>query len=82
MSFNPRGLATAIGSFPHTDPSAACDLILKTVAELPVWPQLPNIKFLEQMEIQYSENMVGTVIDEKNQKMFFDKFTKSLLIRR
>lgn len=72
MLFDPCGLATAIGSFPHQDPAEACKLILNTISQIPTWPQLPNISFLEQMEIQYSENMVGIVIDNEKQRMYID----------
>ena len=64
MSFNPQGLATAIGSFPHTDPDAACDLVLKTIPEVPVWPQLPKIDLRELMDFQYCEGLPRIEIDE------------------
>jgi hypothetical protein len=72
MQFSPRGLATAIGSFPHQDPEAACELILKYIPQIPVWPQLPNASFLEQMEIQYSEGMPCVVVDKARKRIYFD----------
>ncbi|MBI5739938.1 MAG: methionine synthase [Nitrospirae bacterium] len=45
---------TGIGSLPHTDPAAACDIILNSV-DIPFWPQLPHRSFLELMVPQYSE---------------------------
>ncbi len=72
MAFEPRCLATAIGSMPHTDPSEACDLILNTIPEIPIWPQLPNISFRENMEIQYSEGFPCVVLDEEKQRMYFE----------
>ncbi len=72
MTFDPQCLATAIGSFPHADPGAACDLILRTLPEIPTWPQLPSIDFREGMEIQYSEGLPCTVLDEQKQRMYFD----------
>jgi hypothetical protein len=71
MAFEPRCLATAIGSMPHTDPSEACDLILNTIPEIPTWPQLPNVNFREEMEIQYSEGFPCVVLDEEKQRMYF-----------
>jgi hypothetical protein len=71
-TFNPRYLATAIGSFPHGDPAAACDLILKSIPEMPTWPQLPAIDFREGMEIQYSEGLPCVVIDEAAGRMHFE----------
>jgi methionine synthase II (cobalamin-independent) len=72
MSFNPRCLATAIGSFPHRDAASACDLILRTIPEIPTWPQLPAMDFREGMEIQYSEGIPCVVIDQTNRRMHFD----------
>jgi methionine synthase II (cobalamin-independent) len=65
-------MVTAVGSFPHKDPEEACEIILRSVPEIPVWPQLPNVDFREQMEIQYSEGMPRAVVDEASRKMYFD----------
>jgi len=35
------GVATGIGSLPHTDPRAAADLVLRCLPEMPAVPQLP-----------------------------------------
>ncbi len=72
MTFNPKCLATGIGSFPDLDAGKACDLILETLPEIPFWPQLSNIDFREQMEIQYSEGFPCVVLDEAKSKMIFD----------
>jgi hypothetical protein len=72
MAFNPQGLATAIGSMPHTDPSDACDIILNAIPEIPIWPQLPNANFREEMEIQYSEGIPCVVLDEEKKRMYFE----------
>lgn len=72
MSFKPYCLATAIGSFPHDKPSQACDLILENIPDIPLWPQLPNADFREEMEIQYCEGLPCVVIDEGSRRMFFD----------
>ncbi|MFA5373340.1 MAG: hypothetical protein WC354_04030, partial [Candidatus Omnitrophota bacterium] len=52
-----RGFATGIGSLPHKDPSAAVDLVLKCLPEIPFWPQLPKRSVKEGMVAQFSENM-------------------------
>jgi hypothetical protein len=57
MDFDPKGLATGIGSFPQTDPGIVSELILANLPEIPFWPQLPNTGFHEQMEIQYTEGL-------------------------
>ncbi len=72
MSFNPRFLATAIGSLPYTDPDQAVDLILTNLTEAPIWPQLPRLGINEQMEIQYSEGLPCVEIDRVKGRMFFD----------
>ena len=61
--FEPRGLATAIGSMPHHDPHQACSLVLKHLPEIPVWPQLPKRSFLENMYAQFSEGLPGVVVE-------------------
>ena len=72
MSLKPQCLATGIGSFPHKDVAEACDLIMETIPEIPIWPQLPNTNFREQMETQYSEAFPNVVIDDSKEKMYFD----------
>jgi len=72
MAFDPQGLATAIGSMPHTNPSDACDIILNAIPEIPIWPQLPNTNFREEMEIQYSEGFPCVVLDEEKKRMYFE----------
>ena len=70
MSFDPQCLATGIGSFPHTDVERACDLILETIPAIPIWPQLPNANYREQMEAQYSEAFPNVVFDDLKEKMY------------
>ena len=72
MDFEPKCLATGIGSFPHLDAASACELILKTTPEIPFWPQLPRADYREQMEIQYSEGMPCIVLDQAKERMYFD----------
>ena len=57
------GLATAIGSLPHTDPREACDLVLRYLPEIPIWPQLPRRSFRENMYAQFSEGFPGVVLE-------------------
>jgi len=72
MIFKPQCLATAVGSLPHKDPSTACDLVLNSIPEIPIWPQLPKTDFREEMEIQYSEGIPCVVLDEDKRRMYFD----------
>ncbi|HHT9153344.1 MAG TPA: hypothetical protein ACFYEM_07440, partial [Candidatus Hypogeohydataceae bacterium YC40] len=49
--------ATAIGSFPHLKVEEACNLVSRTLPELPCWPQLPKRAFEEEMCVQFAEGM-------------------------
>jgi len=75
MAFDASLAATAIGSFPHRSAAEACDLVLANFPEIPIWPQLPGISLLEQMEIQYSEGLPCLVIDREKERMYFDTST-------
>jgi len=72
IKFNPDCKATAIGSFPYKNPEQACELIFKYLVDIPVWPQLPQLDFKENMNIQYSEKLPGLKTDEDEKKIFFD----------
>lgn len=72
MSFEPKCLATAIGSLPHPDAQAAVQVVLNSIPDAPIWPQLPATGLHEQMEIQYSEGIPRIVIDEAKQRMFIN----------
>ncbi len=72
MTFTPDGLATALGSFPHTDVHAVCRLVLDYFPDIPVWPQLPRLNFRENMYVQFSQGLPCLVVDEERQKIFFD----------
>jgi hypothetical protein len=65
-------LATAIGSLPHASADEAVRVVLRSIPECPIWPQLPKRGFREQMEIQYSEGMPCAVLDEAKGRMHFD----------
>ena len=54
---NIKGLATGIGSLPHTDSDKALDLIFKYTPQVPFWPQLPKRDKREGMVIQYSQGL-------------------------
>ena len=65
-------LATGIGSLPLTDPDEAAALSLRYLPEAPIWPQLPQRGFREQMGGQYSEALPGLVTDEARATFSFD----------
>ena len=72
MSFEPKCLATAIGSMPHSKPEDAVAVVLASIPDAPIWPQLPALGMNEQMEVQYSENLPRVVIDREKERMFID----------
>ena len=57
-NWEPLAATTLVGSMPHKDRNKVIDLILRTVPEVPVWPQLPSFQ-PEQMMIQYLEGLPG-----------------------
>lgn len=73
-------LATGVGSLPHTSSEEACNLILNNLQEIPFWPQLPNLSFMENMYAQFSYLLPGTVIDEANKRVYIDTAVRSDII--
>ncbi len=49
--------ATAIGSLPHADADVACDIMFRSLPDIPCWPQLPRLSAQEDMCIQYTEGL-------------------------
>jgi methionine synthase II (cobalamin-independent) len=68
--FRPELRSMAAGSLPHTEPAAACQLVLNTL-DIPTWPQLPRRSFLENMYVQYSQRFPGVVVAEE--RIFIDR---------
>jgi hypothetical protein len=69
---NLKLLATGIGSMPFADVEKAVDVSLSKVADVPFWPQLPQLAFNEKMEMQYSEGIPCIVVDREKERMYFD----------
>lgn len=72
MPLKPMFLATGIGSVPFDNPAQAVELIISTLKEAPHWPQLPQVGFREQMEVQFSGHMPCAVMDHQNRRLYFD----------
>ena len=72
MTIKTKCIATAIGSFPHTEPGKALDIIFDALSDAPVWPQLPKRSLNEQMEIQFSEGMPRATIDVDKGRFYLD----------
>jgi hypothetical protein len=56
------GIATAIGSLPHRDASAAAALVLRCLPELPAAPELPMRTPLEGVVAQWARAIAGVEI--------------------
>ncbi len=59
-------LPTIIGSMPHTDPDKACSLVAHYLKDIPAWPQLPRLSFMENMSVQFSQGFPGVVIKDNS----------------
>lgn len=57
-------LPTMIGSLPHKNPRHACELIAHYLKELPAWPQLPVLNYLEGMVAQFGEGFPGLAVTD------------------
>lgn len=57
------GMATSIGSLPHTDARAAAAFVLRTHPDLPAAPQLPNRSPLEGMLAQWLRGLPEVRVD-------------------
>jgi methionine synthase II (cobalamin-independent) len=68
--FEPRCLATTIGSLPHTDVALGTRLTFESTPEIPSWVQFPRRVFHENMMVQFTEGMPGLI--EGEEKVYFD----------
>ncbi len=64
--------ATAIGSLPHSDEKNATTIIWDAFKEVPFWPQLSKVSNLEDMIIQYTQNIPGMEINIEEQIFVFN----------
>ena len=64
--------ATAIGSYPHKNVDDACNLVLKTLTEIPCWPQLPERDMREEMCVQYTEGLPFLKLYPEGKKIYVD----------
>ena len=62
-----------IGSLPDIDANLAWENVLKNFTQIPFWPQLPKRSYLENMYLQFSEQLPGRVVDLENERFFVDK---------
>ena len=71
-TFEPRCLATGIGSLPHPDLGSAMALVERAIPHVPYMPQLPALGWHEGMMVQYTEGLPGRALDEQREKMILD----------
>ncbi|MEW6360277.1 MAG: hypothetical protein AB1696_28345 [Planctomycetota bacterium] len=67
----PRCRTTAMGILPHRDVSAAMDLALSL--DIPFWPQLPRLRFEEDMYAQACDGLPGFEVDREGKTIRFDR---------
>jgi hypothetical protein len=72
MAIKTKCMATAVGSFPHSDAGKALDIVFDTLSDAPLWPQLPKSALNEQMDIQFSEGMPRAIIDREKGRLYFN----------
>ena len=67
------GLATTgIGSVPFTDPEETVALVLETLPQIPYWPQMVQLGYLEEMAAQAARGLPGLKVDEVNRSVAMD----------
>jgi methionine synthase II (cobalamin-independent) len=71
-NFEPKCLATGIGSLPYKNSQDALLKVKKFLSEIPYWPQLPKRSYLESMTAQFIENFACLKIDKEKQKVTYD----------
>ena len=65
-------IATGVGSLPHTEVVAGCELALSCCPQGPFWPTLPKADFRENMYVQFSEGLPRVQLDPERQRVVFD----------
>ena len=67
------GLATTgIGSVPFTDPEETVALVLETLPQIPYWPQMVQLGYLEEMAAQAARGLPGLKVDEVSRSVAMD----------
>ncbi len=63
--FEPKGMASGVGSLPDLDPAEAVKKVLAALPECPFWPQFPVLSPLEGMTLQYTAGLPGDLDPER-----------------
>ncbi len=64
--------ATGIGSVPFTDLQETVALILETLPQIPYWPQMVRLGYLEEMAAQAARGLPGLKVDETQRHVGLD----------
>ncbi len=70
-------MITAIGSLPFIHVDEAIDHVFSACREIPFWPQLPKRSFLEDMYVQFLEQVPSVIIDEQKERVYVDTASTS-----
>jgi methionine synthase II (cobalamin-independent) len=70
-------MITTIGSLPFIHVDEAIDHVFSTCREVPCWPQLPKRSFLEDMYVQFLEQVPSVIIDEQGERVYVDTASTS-----
>ncbi len=65
-----RCRTTAMGIMPHTNIEQAIDLAL--TLDIPFWPQLPRMSYLQDNYVQTAQNFPGISLDLENKRLRLD----------
>lgn len=65
--------ATGIGSVPFTDSRTSCENVLDLLPSIPFWPQLVKQSYLEDMIIQFSENLPLLEINHEHRSLIIHR---------
>jgi hypothetical protein len=70
-------MITGIGSLPFINLDEAIDRVFSACPQVPFWPQLPKRSFLEDMYVQFLEQVPCVVIDERKERVYVDTASTS-----
>ena len=78
MPFTGNLMTTGMGILPHKGMERALSVAMNV--DIPFWPQLPKMRYFEDMYVQASENFPGIILDPENRRISFssEKFYKEL----
>ena len=73
MNHNFKFQATGIGSVPFTESRTSCEKVLDLLPSIPFWPQLVKQSYLEDMNIQFSENLPLIELNHEHRSLIINR---------